>query len=100
MTARRFILPVALLTCCPVFAASPKELAQHEIPAAKKDTRAMIALGLAYHQGDGVPVDYGKAMDWHLKAYDEADGDALNNLGVMHREIQSGRLTPGRVWAP
>ncbi len=77
---------LALLICSSVFAASKSERATYEAKAAKGDTTAMIELGLIYHRGDGVPVDYAKAMDWYLKAYDKFDGDAFNNLGVMYRD--------------
>lgn len=47
--------------------------------AANGDKDSMIDAGLIHHQGlGGVPVDYGKAIDWYLKA---ENGDALNNLG-------------------
>ena len=59
---------------------------QYEAMAAKGDTRAMISLVLMYHQGNGVTLDYNKAMDWYLKAYEKKNGDALNNLGVMYRD--------------
>jgi hypothetical protein len=54
--------------------------------ASKGDVKSMISLGLLYHTGDGVPIDYAKAMDWYLKAYEKTDGDALNNIGVMFRD--------------
>ncbi len=64
----------------------PEELAGFVKQAGRGDTLAMISLGLAYHQGEGVPQDYAKAMDWYLKAYAKKDGDALNNIGVMYRD--------------
>jgi TPR repeat protein len=77
---------LALLICSPAFAASKSERAAYEAKAAKGDTAAMIELGLMHHRGEGVPVDYAKAMDWYLKAYEKLDGDAFNNLGVMYRD--------------
>ena len=38
-----------------------------------------------HHQGKGMPVDFVKAMDWYLKAY-QKNGDAMNNIGVMYRD--------------
>lgn len=61
---------------------------QFEVLARRGDERAMITLGVKYHQGKGVQVDYSKAMDWYLKAYDKRNGDALNNIGVMYRDGQ------------
>jgi hypothetical protein len=54
--------------------------------ANKGDVKAMISLGIMYHTGDGVDVDYVKAMDWYLQAYAKNDGDALNNIGVLFRD--------------
>ena len=50
------------------------------------DTDAMISIALYYHQGRGVPQDYGKAMDWYLRAFPHFNGDASNNIGVMYRD--------------
>ena len=63
-----------------------EEIAKYEEMAAGGDVKAMITLGLFYHQGNGVPVSYEKAMDWYLKAYDKNDGDAFNNIAVMYRD--------------
>jgi TPR repeat protein len=54
--------------------------------AEKGEDNAMIELGLMYHTGKGVKQDYGKAMDWYLKAFDKGNGDAYNNIGVMYRD--------------
>jgi len=50
------------------------------------DTQAMITIALWYHQGTGFAQDYGKAMDWYLKAFKTGNGDAYNNIGVMYRD--------------
>ncbi len=85
MSTPRLILLGPLLCICSIFAMADNK-ARYEALAAKGDTGAMIALGLLYHQGDDVPVDFGKAMDWYLKAYAKTNGDALNNIGVMYRD--------------
>lgn len=54
--------------------------------AKKGDTRAMVTLGLHYHQGTGVKQDYSTAMDWYIKAFKKDNGDAFSNLGVMYRD--------------
>jgi TPR repeat protein len=82
----KFIVVAGMIMAGQIFAAAADEKAPYEALAAKGDVRAMITLGLMYHQGDGVPLDYGKAMDWYLKAYAKGDGDALNNIGVMYRD--------------
>ncbi|MBK1884244.1 sel1 repeat family protein [Luteolibacter pohnpeiensis] len=63
------------------------DFTKYEAMAEKGDTRAMITIGLYYHQGNGgVSKDYEKAMDWYLKAYAKWNGDAFNNIGVMYRD--------------
>lgn len=59
---------------------------EFEALAQKGDDKAMIDLGVMYHTGEGVKLDYDKAMDWYLKAYSKRNGDALNNIGVMYRD--------------
>lgn len=54
--------------------------------AEQGDTRAMITIGLWYHTGDGVAQDYQKAMEWYIRAFERADGDAYNNIGVLYRD--------------
>lgn len=62
------------------------EQKKYEALAKKGDSAAMIELGLIHHRGDGVPVDYTKALDWYLQAYEKFDGDAFNNIGVLFRD--------------
>ena len=54
--------------------------------AEQGDAKAMVMIGLFYHQGNGIPQDYTKAMDWYLRALPSGDGDAYNNIGVMYRD--------------
>jgi TPR repeat protein len=54
--------------------------------ADKGEDKAMMELGLMYHTGEGVKQDYGKAMDWYLKAFAKGNGDAYSNIGVMYRD--------------
>lgn len=51
--------------------------------AARGDDRAMTNAGVIYQNGEGVPIDNEKALDWYLKAM---NGTALNNMGVMYRD--------------
>ena len=46
--------------------------------------RAQSLVGLAYHTGRGVAVDFGRAADWYGKAAGGADSFAIANLGVMN----------------
>lgn len=61
-------------------------LQEFEALADKGDSRAMITIGLWYHQGNGFPRDYDRAMSWYLRAFELDNGDAYNNLGVMYRD--------------
>jgi len=36
---------------------------------------------LAYHQGEGVPKDAAKAVEWYQKSAAQGNADAQNNLG-------------------
>jgi TPR repeat protein len=45
--------------------------------------RAQFLLGLAYHLGRGVAIDYTRAATWYRKAACCADTHAIANLGVM-----------------
>ena len=67
-----------------------ESIAAFEKLSAKGDTKAMVQLGLFYHEGEGVKQDYRKAMDWYLKAFEKQNADALSNLGVMHRDGLGG----------
>jgi len=45
--------------------------------------RAQFLVGLAYHIGRGVAVDYERAGAWYRKAAGSGEGHAIANLGVM-----------------
>ena len=52
--------------------------------------RAQFLVGLAYHTGLGVAVDYQRALDWYRKAAGSGDSHAIANLGVMSLLGQGG----------
>lgn len=87
---RIFICVVALVLLTVARAAEtlPKDIgvAGFEKLAAEGDVGAMTELGLRYHQGRTVKQDYALAYDWYMKAIEKGDGDAFNNLGVLHRD--------------
>ncbi len=63
------------------------EARKHFLPLAEAgDDKAMITIGLMYHQGQGVKQDYNQAMDWYIKAFKKDNGDAYSNIGVMYRD--------------
>jgi TPR repeat protein len=45
--------------------------------------RAQFLVGLAFHLGRGVPVDFARAAAWYRKAAGSAEEHAIANLGVM-----------------
>jgi TPR repeat protein len=45
--------------------------------------RSQFLVGLAYHIGRGVAVDYERAATWYRRAACAADTNAIANLGVM-----------------
>jgi len=52
--------------------------------------RAQSLVGLAYHTGRGVAVDFGRAAAWYQRAAAAADSYAIANLGVMSLLGQGG----------
>jgi len=52
--------------------------------------RAQFLVGLAYHLGRGVAVDYALAGLWYRKAASGGDSTAMTNLGVMNLLGQGG----------
>ncbi len=82
----RIQLLIAAFTFVAASLSGNDQIPKYEEMAANGDAKAMITLGLFYHQGDGVPVSYEKAMDWYLIAYEKNDGDAFNNIAVMYRD--------------
>lgn len=50
------------------------------------DARAMEAVGCMYLDGNGVKLDYLKAIEWFKKAVEKGNTDAYNNLGFMYTE--------------
>jgi hypothetical protein len=42
-------------------------------------------LGYMYRYGQGLPQDFGLALQWYHRAAEQGDAKAQNNLGVMYR---------------
>ncbi|KAG0001615.1 hypothetical protein BGZ79_004409 [Entomortierella chlamydospora] len=59
-------------------------LTNHE----KLDMIATYHRGLSYYEGQDVPQDYLKAMEWFLKAAKQGHPDAQNKLGYMYQKGQ------------
>ena len=48
----------------------------------------MIDLSLAYSDGQGVPQDYAKAMEWFRKGAAAGDGDAMVDIALLYQNIE------------
>ena len=55
-----------------------------QIAADQGHAEAQYNLGLAYHNGIGVPRDYGQALRWYRLAASRGHGMAQFNIGLMH----------------
>jgi TPR repeat protein len=75
---------LALLFAISPLAADNVNLPAVQAAAAKGDPVAEQELGRAYHLGQGVPVDYAKALDLYKKSAAQGNAKAMNNLGIMY----------------
>ncbi len=51
--------------------------------AERGDRDAQIHLGMRYRDGEGVPRDYEKALEWYRKCADQGDPRGMDNVGFM-----------------
>jgi hypothetical protein len=59
------------------------------LPLAQQgDAYAQYNLGLMYFNGQGVPQDYGQAMQWYRQAAEQGFAQAQHNLGFMYANGQ------------
>ena len=63
---------------------SAEDFAQTRILAEQGDASAQYNLGKMYRFGQGVPQDYGKAVEWYRKAAEQDHAQAQFNLGVVY----------------
>ena len=56
--------------------------------AEQGDARAQFNLGVMYFNGDGLPPDVGKAVQWYRAAADQGYGPAQANLAFMYETGQ------------
>jgi TPR repeat protein len=52
--------------------------------AAQADSPSMVNVGFAYDEGQGVKVNYDKALDWYQRAAKLGNVVAMNNIGVLY----------------
>lgn len=72
-----------ILSLCHLFADDPNVQAL-QAAAAKGDPAAEQELGRVYQLGQGVPVDFAKALDWYRKSAAQGNAKAMHNLGYMY----------------
>jgi TPR repeat protein len=64
---------------------SSSEVAQLLSKGEAGDAAAQLALGRAYQDGNGVPLNDELAVQWYRKAAEQGNATAQNNLGIMYR---------------
>ncbi len=85
MRPLRFIVPLLLLISSGhAFADETPELEKLRHDAEQGLVEAQFDLGVAYHQGIGVPRNDTEAVKWYHKAADQGDAIAQSTLGVMY----------------
>jgi TPR repeat protein len=57
--------------------------------AEKGASRAMVSLGFACREGEGVPCDYDQALCWFKRAVKAGDADSLMHVGRMYASYLS-----------
>jgi TPR repeat protein len=63
------------------------------------NARAQRNLGVMYHNGQGVPQEYGAAAKWIGKAAEQGDPDAQHNLAFMYDNEQGVPQDPAAAVA-
>jgi TPR repeat protein len=93
MKTRTILLHGRLLSCFPLMLLSLSalhlrgvefDLEKVKAGVEKGDGEAEYQLGRAYHRGEGVPLDYAKALELYRKAAEQGNAGAQNNLASMY----------------
>ena len=61
-----------------------KEAKEMRVRAEAGDTEAQVNLGLMYYNGEGVPEDKSRALEWTRKAAEQGNAVGQYNLGVTY----------------
>ena len=61
-------------------------MAAFKVSAEEGNADCQYMVGIMYHDGDGVDVDYAQALPWIEKAAAQDQPTALGQLGTMHGE--------------
>lgn len=75
--------PISKAVIIPIESTEATTLTAQKINAESGNAPAQRKLGLMYEKGDGVPVDYDKAIHWYCLAAEQGDAEAQENLGRM-----------------
>lgn len=67
---------------------TPHAVAIWEARAARGNIDAAYNLAVIHHYGDGVPLDYAKAMHWYRQAAEQGDKVAQFQIGLMYQTGQ------------
>jgi TPR repeat protein len=91
LSAARYLALIVFLLggfCSAAFAETPlpKTLDALKAKAAQGDAQAQLNLGIAYHDGKGVPRDDVEAVKWYRQAAAQGNAQAQSNLGVMYHQ--------------
>ena len=79
-----FIRTLMIVLAVAVCTVAAEDLETLRKKAEAGDAAAQNNLGVAYHNGEGVPKDYAEAMKWCRKAAEQGYASAQNNLGVRY----------------
>ncbi|KAF9427173.1 hypothetical protein BGZ76_002443 [Entomortierella beljakovae] len=55
----------------------------------KNHAKAQTSIGILHEDGSGVPQNYSEGMDWYLKAVNQDDPQACNNIGRIYCEVMA-----------
>lgn len=73
-----------IVTALPITSDSNSDLDAQTKKARNGDPIAQFDLGMMYDNGDGVPKDAARAVEWWLKAAAQGYADAQHNLGLAY----------------
>ena len=60
------------------------EIEKEQAPSGDETPQKQYEIGRQYDRGDGVPQDYGKAVEWYTKAAKQGHKDAQYNLAAIY----------------
>ena len=80
------MLIFVLIFCVECFGQNVSDLDSERKAAEQGDASAQYNLGVMYRDGNGVPKDLAKAVEWFRKAAEQGYPNAQYNLGVMYQD--------------